>query len=233
MIDMDEEVPAAGVLTDHEAELSKILNNINTWGLDVFTPNEIIKDQRVLTCTTFKIFQERDLLRTFKIAPNLINTSSELALMFNDESVLENHHLAVAFKLVQDQECDILANLTQKQRMSVRKMVIDMVLPPDMSKHMSFLADLKTMVETKKLLVVESCFLTVHCSDLSNPTKPLELYRLWVDRITEEFFIQEDKEREAGLDISPMCNRSNATTEKSQNELSATSCIPVGDLSRF
>ena len=64
MIDMDEEVPAAGVLTDHEAELSKILNNINTWGLDVFTANEIIKDQRVLTCTTFKIFQERDLLRT-------------------------------------------------------------------------------------------------------------------------------------------------------------------------
>ena len=73
-------------------------------------------------------------------------------------------------------ECDILANLTQKQRMSVsfnifhfvplvslqsqcnpfvfakvRKMVIDMVLATDMSKHMSLLADLKTMVETKKV----------------------------------------------------------------------------------
>ena len=36
----DDEVPATGVLTDHEAEPSKILNNINTWGLDVFTANE-------------------------------------------------------------------------------------------------------------------------------------------------------------------------------------------------
>ena len=41
--DMDEEVPTAGVLTDHEAELSKILNNIDTWGLNVLTANEIIK----------------------------------------------------------------------------------------------------------------------------------------------------------------------------------------------
>ena len=57
----------------------------------------------------------------------LINTSSELALMYNDESVLENHHLAVAFKILQYPECDIFVNLTKKQRQMVRKMVIDMV----------------------------------------------------------------------------------------------------------
>ena len=47
--------------------------------------------------------------------------------MYNDESVLENHHLAVAFKLLQNENCDIFANLTKKQRQSLRKMVIDMV----------------------------------------------------------------------------------------------------------
>nr|KAG5714044.1 hypothetical protein BaRGS_020372 [Batillaria attramentaria] len=77
--------------------------------------------------------------------------SSELALMYNDESVLENHHLAVAFKLLQEENCDIFVNLSKKQRQSLRKMVIDMVLATDMSKHMSLLADLKTMVETKKV----------------------------------------------------------------------------------
>lgn len=52
---------------------------------------------------------------------------SELALMYNDSSVLENHHLAVGFKLLQEDNCDIFQNLSKKQRQSLRKMVIDMV----------------------------------------------------------------------------------------------------------
>lgn len=40
--------------------------------------------------------------------------------------------------------------------------------------------------------------------------------RLWVERLMEEFFRQGDKEREANMDISPMCDRHNSTIEKSQ-----------------
>lgn len=103
-----------------------------------------------------------------------LGADSELALMYNDSSVLENHHLAVGFKLLQEENCDIFQNLTKKQRQLLRKMVIDIVsdgkcvcacacvcvmlcsgsfqvLATDMSKHMNLLADLKTMVETKKV----------------------------------------------------------------------------------
>ncbi|XP_045146262.1 cAMP-specific 3',5'-cyclic phosphodiesterase 4A isoform X4 [Echinops telfairi] len=158
----------------------------------------------------------------------LINTNSELALMYNDESVLENHHLAVGFKLLQDENCDIFQNLSKRQRQSLRKMVIDMVLATDMSKHMSLLADLKTMVETKKVTSSGVLLLDnyadriqvlrnmVHCADLSNPTKPLELYRQWTDRIMAEFFQQGDRERERGMEISPMCDKHTASVEKSQ-----------------
>ncbi|XP_077326350.1 3',5'-cyclic-AMP phosphodiesterase 4A isoform X2 [Lithobates pipiens] len=158
----------------------------------------------------------------------LINTNSELALMYNDESVLENHHLAVGFKLLQEENCDIFQNLPKRQRQTMRKMVIDMVLATDMSKHMSLLADLKTMVETKKVTSSGVLLLDnytdriqvlrnmVHCADLSNPTKPLELYRQWTDRILEEFFRQGDKERERGMEISPMCDKHTASVEKSQ-----------------
>ena len=44
----------------------------------------------------------------------------------------------------------------------------------------------------------------------------LFIYRQWCERIMEEFFQQGDRERESGLDISPMCDRYNATIEKSQ-----------------
>ncbi|XP_030073668.1 3',5'-cyclic-AMP phosphodiesterase 4C isoform X2 [Microcaecilia unicolor] len=291
-------IPRFGVKTEHEALLSKELENINKWGPDMFKIAEY-STNRPLTVTMYTIFQERDLLKTFQIPVDtfitymmtledhyrpdvayhnnihaadvaqsthillstpaleavftdleimaaifasaihdvdhpgvsnqfLINTNSELALMYNDVSVLENHHLAVGFKLLQEENCDIFQNVTKKQRQSLRKMVIDMVLATDMSKHMNLLADLKTMVETKKVTSLGVLLLDnysdriqvlqnmVHCSDLSNPTKPLELYRQWTDRIVVEFFQQGDREREKGMEISPMCDKHNASVEKSQ-----------------
>ncbi|XP_034240937.1 cAMP-specific 3',5'-cyclic phosphodiesterase, isoforms N/G isoform X2 [Thrips palmi] len=206
----------------HAADVTQSTNVLlNTPALEsVFTPLEIMA---ALFAATIHDVDHPGLTNQF-----LINSSSELALMYNDESVLENHHLAVAFKLLQNEGCDIFTGLSRKQRQTLRKMVIDMVLSTDMSKHMSLLADLKTMVETKKVAgsgvllldnytdriqVLENL---VHCADLSNPTKPLPLYKRWVTLLMEEFFQQGDREREQNLDISPMCDRHSATIEKSQ-----------------
>ncbi|XP_053178093.1 cAMP-specific 3',5'-cyclic phosphodiesterase 4D-like isoform X3 [Scomber japonicus] len=291
-------IPRFGVITPQESMLAKEIEDINRWGMDVFKIAEF-SGNRPLTVLMFSIFQERDLLKTFKIPIDtfvtfmmtledhyhadvayhnnihaadvvqsthvllstpaleavftdleimavlfasaihdvdhpgltnqfLINTSSELALMYNDTSVLENHHLAVGFKLLQEDNCDIFQNLSKKQKDSLRKMVIDMVLATDMSKHMNFLADMKTMVETKKVTSLGVLLLDnysdriqvlqnmVHCADLSNPTKPLEIYRQWTDRITVEFFTQGDRERDKGMEISPMCDKHNASIEKNQ-----------------
>uniref|UniRef100_A0A8C2HYY9 Phosphodiesterase n=1 Tax=Cyprinus carpio TaxID=7962 RepID=A0A8C2HYY9_CYPCA len=291
-------IPRFGIRTDQEDLLAKELEDFDKWGVDIFKISEY-SGNRPLTVAMYTIFQERDLLKSFKIPVDtfitymmaleenyhadvayhnsihaadvvqstnvllstpaleavftdleilaamfasaihdvdhpgvsnqfLVNTNSELALMYNDSSVLENHHLAVGFKLLQEENCDIFQNLTKKQRQSLRKMVIDMVLATDMSKHMNLLADLKTMVETKKVTSLGVLLLDnysdriqvlqnmVHCADLSNPTKPLELYRQWTNRIMVEFFTQGDRERDKGIEISPMCDKHNASIEKSQ-----------------
>lgn len=51
----------------------------------------------------------------------------------------------------QDPDCHFLNNLEQAQMKALRKMVIDVVLATDMTKHLQHLGELKTMVETKKV----------------------------------------------------------------------------------
>ena len=62
------------------------LPDINTRGLDVFSASRVIRDGRVLTSTTFKIFQERRLCQTFQIDQKTLLTF----LM-----TLEDHYLKV------------------------------------------------------------------------------------------------------------------------------------------
>lgn len=49
--------------------------------------------------------------------------------------------------------------------------------------------------------------LIVHASDISNPIKGFEIYKLWTEKIITEFWNQGDKEKELGLPYSYMANR--------------------------
>lgn len=74
----------------------------------------------------------------------------------------------------------------------------------------------KKQQKTEEGIVLQVLRNMVHCADLSNPTKPLDLYRQWTDRIMDEFFHQGDRERERGMEISPMCDKNTASVERTQ-----------------
>ena len=66
----------------------------------------------------------------------LCNSGSKLAILYNDTTVLENHHSALDITLTQsDQRLNILANLESDVYKVVRSGIIDVVLATDMSKH--------------------------------------------------------------------------------------------------
>ena len=44
-----------------------------------------------------------------------MQTKSRLAMIYNDRSVLENHHLSVAFRLLQNPDIDILDGLSSDE----------------------------------------------------------------------------------------------------------------------
>jgi cAMP-specific phosphodiesterase 4 len=64
-------IPELGVDTPHVDELRSVLNHINDWGLDTFRIEDL-SGQRPLTVITYRIFQERSLLRTYAIEPNIL-----------------------------------------------------------------------------------------------------------------------------------------------------------------
>ncbi|KAL3161210.1 putative 3',5'-cyclic phosphodiesterase pde-3 [Trebouxia sp. C0009 RCD-2024] len=67
----------------------------------------------------------------------LIKTAHPLALTYNDQSPLENHHVAAASKLLVDPDCAYLASKAWKTEAGsyARSMCINQVLATDMKKH--------------------------------------------------------------------------------------------------
>ena len=56
----------------------------------------------------------------------------------------------------------------------------------------------------------------IHSADISNPTKPLDIYKQWAQRCVDEFFRQGDMEKKLGLPVSFGCDRNLVTLPQSQ-----------------
>uniref|UniRef100_A0A7S0RAQ3 Phosphodiesterase n=1 Tax=Chlamydomonas leiostraca TaxID=1034604 RepID=A0A7S0RAQ3_9CHLO len=65
----------------------------------------------------------------------LIRVSDSLAVLYNDRSPMENHHLAASFQLMNSDEYNFMPKVPHKVREMIRKQVIDMVLATDMKQH--------------------------------------------------------------------------------------------------
>jgi hypothetical protein len=151
----------------------------------------------------------------------LIKTRDKLALRYNDISVLENHHVAASFSLLKIENYDIFHKLNKDDQDEIRKRMIHMVLSTDMSKHFSDLGIFKQRVNSENFAPDDKDKLLcmgvgTHLADISNPTKHWDLTLKWTELLFEEFFKQGDKERELGLKISDLMDRSTTNIAKAQ-----------------
>ncbi|KAJ3190824.1 hypothetical protein HK101_008336, partial [Irineochytrium annulatum] len=174
----------------------------------------------------------------------LIQTSDRRAVLYNDRSVLENHHAATAFEVLSRKECSFLATLDRSEYRAVRDGVVEMVLATDLAQHFQVLTNFRKKVlvgpgakggfdprnvrEDRTLLMQ----MMMKCSDVSNPTKPWSLYSEWIRRITLEWFRQGDVERRLLLPISPFCDRLGPTMHNpapSQSSFISFIVLPLYD----
>ena len=150
----------------------------------------------------------------------LIETNNNIALTYNDISVLENMHISEAFKLMHaDNNCNLFEGFDKDKYKTFRKQMIQCVLATDMSKHslsINFLK--KCLIENnnpeEENNKQEYMDLVIHTADISNPTKVYDIYIKWAKLVVEEFYDQGDKEKNLGLKCS--CDRNKVSIYKNQ-----------------
>ena len=152
----------------------------------------------------------------------LMETRNNIAINYNDISVLENMHISETFKLINsDKNCNIFEKFDKNSYKKIRKQMISCVLNTDMSFHKNFLDFMNKCLKEKNLNEKPNekdtqsyMDLIVHTADISNPTKTFDVYYKWAQLVVEEFYQQGDKEKELGLNCS--CDRDKVTLYRSQ-----------------
>ncbi len=150
----------------------------------------------------------------------LIKTGSEMALLYNHQSVLENMHCCLLFKMLQcNSEINVFASLSKQDFAYVRSVIISCILATDLAAHGSIVNQVVAKCESgsgwslasdSERLLLMKCIIKV--ADISNVARPWRgAGRKWGLVVTEEFFNQGDLERSMGLDVT-RCNDRTATT---------------------
>ena len=162
----------------------------------------------------------------------LVNSKHKLAMRYNDSSVLENMHIAQLFKVMREPGRNLLEDLEKEDWTSLRKLLIELILHTDMSKHFETLGNFRTWAQANSLIEtfddkVMVLSMGLKCADIGHAAKSTELHMKWTELICEEFFHQGDLEKADGQPVSIYCDRATTDVAKSQAGFLKNICVPL------
>jgi hypothetical protein len=115
-----------------------------------------------------------------------VATGSELAITYNDVSVLESHHCAFAFRALAHAGLNFASVLERGQFKAFREAMVSVILGTDMSKHFEHVLHLQSTIESHPLelrtCVPDRRFLmqtAAHAADLSNSCRLTKTAVAW------------------------------------------------------
>ena len=155
----------------------------------------------------------------------LANTKDPIALMFSDDSILERYHLYTFFTVLESgSDVDIFQGFGSDERAYFRFTIIQLVLSTDLAFsgeiHATYSDALESYEQTGsvdtsdiRLVLMQ---MVLKCADVSHAAKPLKLHYEWSRRVTSEFFAQGEREKEAGVPLTAICQRASVNVADSQ-----------------
>jgi hypothetical protein len=175
----------------------------------------------------------------------MVASASDLALAYNDQSVLENFHCTTTFRLIlNDPTCNLLSSLSPHQFAEVRKSIIACILATDPASHFEVASKLAMVVADSRSwdpacsdqrVLFMKCIIKM--ADISNVARMWDRGAFeWATRINTEMFAQGDREKKMGLDVAAFLDRDQTTVAKNSlnfiDLLSAPFFYSLGQLHR-
>ena len=173
-----------------------------------------------------------------------VNASTELAITYNDSSCLENFHCCKLFTILKKDETNIFEKLTANDYKDIRKRMISEILATDMFYHKKVMSMIQSQLpqikndkfeftDDKDTMKKEQQSLLdffIHSADLAHNTKLFTISLKWVELLSEEFWLQGDKEKSMGLTVSFLCDRKDTNVPSSQVNFIRGFIIPTFDV---
>lgn len=156
----------------------------------------------------------------------LVKTRHELAQMYHDQSVCEHHHLNRFFVLLNTPEYNFRENIDEVTCEYLRKLVIGMVLKTDMQQHLITCKEFADSEpdNTPPILLLQ---MALKVADLVHTTYPWDLHLTWIKLLEQENFRQGDKEKELGIPVSPLMDRTGYGLQVSQSGFFSVVVVPM------
>ena len=173
-----------------------------------------------------------------------VNASTELAITYNDASCLENFHCCKLFTILKKDETNIFEKLTVNDYKDIRKRMISEILATDMFYHKKVMTMIQSQLpqikndkfeftddkETMKKEQQSLLDFFIHSADLAHNTKLFNISLKWVELLSEEFWLQGDKEKSMGLTVSFLCDRKDTNVPCSQVNFIRGFILPTFDV---
>jgi len=165
----------------------------------------------------------------------MVKSANPKAIMYNDRSPNEQHHVAAAFRLLFEPGYHFLEALSQAEFRQLRSLVVDMVLATDMAENGRIQQAFKDMIDSRGAAPSDAAGdgafsattaaegslalkLALKCADVGHLALGWGSHLRWTSRLEKEFFAQGDKEKQLGWEsISFLMDRDKPGA--SQNQL--------------
>ncbi|OQR82725.1 3'5'-cyclic nucleotide phosphodiesterase [Achlya hypogyna] len=161
-----------------------------------------------------------------------IKAKTSTAMLYNDQSVLENMHAAHCFDTLRRPGMNILEHLSSPDYIFVRKSIIRVILATDMHYHSNMVKQLHERFkhgvfqpesEADRELLLNAI---VHSADIANPTLPTAIHVQWTEALMVEFNEQYDEEIALGLSPSGfMSTKTNSPDHARMSLAFIDSCV--------